>query len=170
MSGAGRTGPPKTPREVKRRRGTLRNDRDGGTKMTVLPAIEPVEKAPPAAPDRHGLDFVQEILDSGGAIWIGQTDIAALEVLRQVWDDREKARLLWLAQLLEAHPGHIPFHDEKLFNAYDKLTLRVIQALGALGFDPTARARLGVAEVKRKTTLERLQDKRANRKAGRPAS
>lgn len=162
-NGAGR---PRTPREVKRKRGTLRPARDGGAMITVLPSVERA----PQPRQQSGLDMLQEALDGGAKTWIGPTDLAAMEIARQVWEDRERARLLWIAQLAPApESDKIAWHDEKLFNAYAKLTERLIQCLSALGLDPTARARLGIAEVKRQTTLDRLQDKRATRKAGRHA-
>ena len=167
-----KTGRPRTPREVKVRRGTLRKDRDGGAALIVLPAVARAE-APPA--DKSGLDFIQDVLDAGATAWIGATDLATLELARQLWEDRERARRIWLSELIPDENGlradgkAIALHDEKLFNAYAKLTERLIQCLSALGLDPTARTRLGVAEVKRQTVLDQLQSKRATRKAGRHA-
>ena len=162
-----KTGRPRTPREVKVRRGTLRKDRDGGAALIVLPAVARAE-APPA--DKSGLDFIQDVLDAGATAWIGATDLATLELARQRWEDRERARRIWLMQLQPPEESdRIALHDEKLFNAYAKLTERLIQCLSALGLDPTARTRLGVAEVKRQTVLDQLQSKRATRKAGRHA-
>lgn len=131
--------------------------------------LPPVERVPEPK-QQSGLDMLSEALKNGASTWIGQTDLAALELARQLWEDRERARVLWNLQLAPPEDsGKIAFHDEKLFNAYAKLTERLIQCLSALGLDPTARARLGIAEVKRQTTLDRLQSKRATRKAGRHA-
>lgn len=167
-----KTGRPRTPREVKARRGTLRPDRDGGGTLIVLPAVEKVPEHPD---NKTGLDFLQKALDDGASTWVGLTDLPTLELARQLWEDRERARRIWLSELIPDENGlradgkAIALHDEKLFNAYAKLTERLIQCLAALGLDPTARARLGIAEVKRQTVLDRLQDKRGARKAGRHA-
>ncbi len=148
-------GRPRTPREVKRRRGTLKPSRDGGAAITVIPGVE---VAPEAEPAKTGTEFIQLALDSGARVWIGSTDLPAVEIARQLWEDRELAR--------EEYRAH---RDKDSAQSYVRITEKLIQCLSALGLDPTARARLGIAEVKRQSTLDRLEGKRAERKAGRRA-
>ncbi len=52
--------------------------------------------------------------------------------------------------------------DVKYINAIVKLNERLLKTLSELGFTPTGRSRLGVAEVKRATGLQELLAKRNN--------
>jgi hypothetical protein len=138
---------------VKRRRGTLRRDRDGGAPLVVLPNVS---SAPPPADDKSGRDFITEVLESGASTWIGVTDLPTLEIARQLWEDRRTARAEYLS-----HPG-----DKDAAASYMRITRELVACLSALGLDPAARARLGVAEIKRRSVAEELLAKRAERRAG----
>lgn len=151
----GTVGRPPKPTEQKRRLGNPGKRALPAPLVVLAPAAVP----PPGRQSPESAEFFNALVDSGAAVWIGQTDVLALEVARQMWVDREAARRRW-----ESLPG-----DKDLFDIYNELTKRLIGCLSQLGLDPVARARLGVAEVKRQTTLDRLEAKRDRRKAGRHA-
>lgn len=153
------SGPPKTPREVKRRRGTLRKDRDPESgNLVVLPPTEDADQVPVYV---DGSAMLQQALNAGANRWVGPTDWPTAELARQLWDDREQARARY------ADGGRRADLD-----ALIEFTKRLQACLSQLGLDPAARAKLGVAEVKTASKLEELRDRRAARvaKAGRRAT
>jgi hypothetical protein len=153
-------GPPKLPREVKRLRGTLQPSRD--PQRGELVVLEPTESAGEVPEFADGRAMLQAMLDAGAAHWVGPTDRATAELARQLWDDRDIARDRWTKR------GGV-----RNFQAYLELTKRLQACLSQLGLDPAGRSRLGVAEVKARSTLERLQAakvERAERRAGRRAT
>lgn len=133
-----RTGRPPKPTEQKRRTGTLRPDRlPKAVGLAVVPAIEPAE---------HELS-VAEAMDrvlSRGVVWLAATDTPTVCLLRDTLD--------LYAELRE---------DPKSRTA-DVLAAnkRVSELLTQLGFDPTARSRLGLAEVKAASKLEEIRRRR----------
>lgn len=149
-----RTGRPPKPIEEKRRL--------GNPGKRALPDVAEVVALRPAdgIPDRPG-----ELLTAGaalwdriwtaGAIWIApQTDSEAVAEVCRLTDDVAAARERYRAT---RDPG-----DLRALTAVSKL---LQEALAALGFNPTARTRLGVAEVKAQNKLEELRDRRAKRQA-----
>ena len=163
-----RTGRPPTPTEVKRRRGTLRKDRMGPGPLTVLPAVVSI---PREQPELDGRAFVQQILDAGAAAWISTSDqLGTLTLLREAWDERRALR----RALMENPPSDLP--PKLLIGWYSTsrrelrdLEKQITTWLSLLGLTPTDRSRLGVAEVKARSKLEELADRRAARLAGRRA-
>ena len=150
-----RTGRPPKPAELKRRLG---NPGKRPLPASVI-ALPPVARAAEVQPFGSGAEMLQRVLDDGASAWIGPTDQPSAELARQLWDDRQRARLAWAED---------PTADA--FRMYDELTKRLIACLSALGLDPTSRSRLGVAEVKARSRLEELAERRAARTAGRRAS
>jgi hypothetical protein len=125
-------------------------------------ALAPVVVVPRRVEERSGSEMLQAVLDSGASTWIGPTDEAAGEAFVRLWDD---------AARLRASLAH-RFNPEK-WKAYHDATKGYIACLSLLGLEPTARARLGVAEVKTRTKLEELRERResrAGRRAGSPPS
>lgn len=151
--GAGR--PPK-PTEQKRRLGNP-GKRPLPAPITVLPPANLHAVREQHSGDEESRTLLDELIDSQAAVWLGQTDVAAVEIARQTWVDWRAARRRW-----HDSPG-----DKDLFFIYNELNKRLITCLSQLGLDPVARARLGVAEVHRQTVLDALEAKRAKRKAGR---
>jgi hypothetical protein len=118
------------PIEVKRRRGTLRRDR--------LPANSPLHSIGPApSTPRSTSEAVEAALKV--APWLGFTDTPTIALLREALEDYELARSAWVSA-----------KDVREARA------EVASLLSRLGFDPTTRARLGLAEVKAKSALENL--------------
>jgi hypothetical protein len=133
-------GRPPTPTEVKKRRGTARGDRVPNlSNLAAVPAVmpEPVELDPVSA-----LDYVL----SAGQIWLAQTDTLALAMLREAIEERASLRAVVMAtQSAEAR------------KALRDLEKQILAQMSALGFDPSGRSRLGLAEVKSATKLEQLR-------------
>ena len=146
--GAGR--PPK-PIELKRRLGNP-GKRPLPDPVTVLPSVVKAEEAPAYT---SGTQLLQAVLDAGASAWIGPTDVAAQRLVT-LWDDLEAARALWRDTPTEAN-----------FKAYLGLSKEVTVCLSSLGLDPTARGRLGLAQVKARSKLEEMRDRRrAGHRAG----
>ena len=82
-----------------------------------------------------------------GVIWLGQTDAPTVAMLREAMEDYERLR---------ATPG-VPPREVR------ETRKEVTGLLSQLGFDPTARARLGLAEVKAKSKHEELEERRQKR-------
>jgi hypothetical protein len=85
-----------------------------------------------------------------GRVWLAATDSTALALLRESLEERAVVRDLVMAtQSTDAR---------KALRDLDK---QIIGQLSLLGFDPAARSRLGLAEVKAASTLEKLRQSRA---------
>ena len=136
-------GPPPVPTEVKRKRGTARKDRIPNlTNLAVVPAVD----ADPA--DLDPVDTIAGVLEAG-RVWLAASDTLALALLRESIEERAALRAVVLqTQSTDAR---------KALRDLDK---QIISQLSLLGFDPSARARLGLAEVKAATTLEKLRKSR----------
>lgn len=137
-----RTGRPPKPVEQKRRAGNPgRRPLPDGSALAAVPAadVAPVE-----------LDVADTIAGvfAAGSHWLAATDVTALALLRESLEERQSLRDAVLA-------GH---GDRKELRALDK---QVVELLSALGFDPAARSRLGLAEVKAATKLEQLKQARS---------
>ena len=131
-------GRPPKPVEQLKRTGNYRADRQGV--RGPLTAVEPVDNSPyeldPAAVFRHIME--------AGAPWFASTDAIRLSMLRESLEER--ARLM---QHSEAAPD--------FRKALRDLNREISEWLTLLGFDPTARSRLGLAEVKALSKLEQMQ-------------
>jgi hypothetical protein len=89
-----------------------------------------------------------------GELWISpRTDVAWLQVVCELLDRREVLKAEWLADPADRKLNMSLLETEKLIQS----------GLSLLGFTPTDRSRLGVAEVKAKSKLEELMERRANR-------
>ena len=134
------TGRPPKPIEQHKRTGTFNATRH---KRGALVAVAPVDDAPH---DRPPAELFTEIMHAGSA-WFARTDGIQLSMLRESLEER--ARLLPVAEA-----------STEARKQLRELNREIADWLTALGFNPTARARLGLAEVKAASTLERLQAKR----------
>jgi hypothetical protein len=82
-----------------------------------------------------------------GVTWLARTDVPALAMLRSMMEEREPLREAAMAGNTEARK-HLRDLDKQLLGL-----------LGDLGFNPAARARLGLAEVKTQSKLEELRSR-----------
>lgn len=133
-------GRPPKPIEAHKKTGTFNATRH---KRGALAAVAPVDQAPH---DRSPAELFTEIMDAGSA-WFARTDGIQLSMLRESLEER--ARLVPVAE-----------SSTEARKQLRELNREIADWLTALGFNPTARARLGLAEVKAASTLEKLQAKR----------
>lgn len=150
-----RTGRPPKPIEVKRAL--------GNPGKRPLPAVAEVVTLPQAD---NMPDFPAELGEDGktmwrriwqdGITWISpNTDLALAEEACRAIDDVAAARRRYRATT-----------EPKDAAALVALGKRLDEALSSLGFTPVARSRLGVAEVRRVSALDKLIERRANRESG----
>jgi predicted ATP-grasp superfamily ATP-dependent carboligase len=134
-----RTGRPPKPIEVKKAIGTFRPDRVHGSVAVVPTVVLELDELPPASA------FEQIVEQARG--WLAGSDGAAVALLRESLEERAELRQAVLSGL----------GDRKQLRELDK---QIIGQLSALGFDPTARARLGFTEVKKASALDELLARR----------
>jgi hypothetical protein len=151
-------GRPPSPIEHHRRVG-----RAGGTKKAngdALPVMGEIVALPmadgipplPVGVEADGSELWKRIWQDG-VTWISPTtDMAAVIEACQVADDLAVARRRYRAT-----------SDPKDAAALATMGKRFDAALSVLGFNPTARSRLGVAEVRRVSALDKLLERKAAR-------
>lgn len=147
-------GRPPIPIEQKRLRGRTTTTDSGGRPLPksgdliVLPMAEGVPLLP-AGIESDGAELWKRIWQEG-LTWISpNSDMAAAIEACLVADDLAVARRRYRAT-----------SDPKDAGALVAMGKRFDEALSVLGFNPTARSRLGVAEVKRASALEELISRR----------
>lgn len=136
--------PPKPIAELQRI-GTYRGDRHTPDVGGDLPAVRDEIHN-----ESELLDVFDRVIDEGVG-WLKSTDEPTLALLRHLLieadDLRSKVRI-----------------DYTLRKDLRDVTKQIMLLLSALGFDPTSRSRLGIAEVKTRSRLQEIQEraKRAN--------
>ncbi len=137
---------PPVPNELKRRRGNP-------GKRALTPAAQvvrlPRASGVPEPPSDLGLEGQQLWARAWteAIVWLSpQSDIAAVEQACYLLDDLATARECY-------RTTRDPVHGRMVVNFSKELQ----SALSALGFNPTARTRLGVAEVTRVSKLDALR-------------
>lgn len=142
------------PLEERRRRGRSPGRDSGGRRLpepvVLLPAPEGVPE-PPQDLLLAGRELWTRVWTSG-AVWLGPTDVTAVEIVCGVVDDLHTARTRYRTTT-----------DPKDGRLVMQLHSQLMSGLAALGLDPTSRGRLGVAEVKKQSALDELLSKRASR-------
>ena len=98
-----------------------------------------------------------------GTRWLAESDRAALQLLCEKFDRRED-----MVQRLAADPIGPVLQTDKgyrypnpLVGMLSTIERELVSLLAQLGFDPTARAALGVAEVKAVSGIHTLLERRA---------
>jgi hypothetical protein len=99
--------------------------------------------------------MIAGLVESGAASWIGATDMPTVRLAQRLWDDVEALRTALDDEFTkEAHSAYIN-------------TVKELRAcLSLLGLSPSDRSRLGVAEVKARSKLEELMDRRRRTQTG----
>jgi hypothetical protein len=119
--------------------------------MILLPAAETIPE-----PSRPLLKYGQEMWDriwNMGNSWISPTtDIELVLMTAEMVDERWNLRVKVMGS-----------DDPKLRRGLRELDKMIVSNLSLLGFSPTDRMRLGVAEVKKQSKLEELLAKKAAR-------
>ena len=152
-------GPAPTPLEQKRRRGTLRADRHN-TSAAALAVIDVGTPEP-----RSGQDLIDTLLAGPAANWIGQTDHATLLLVRDAWDRRTELRTL-IAVEGSSYEVRGRWYPRPERDELADLEKRITTWLAQLGLNPADRGRLGVAEVKAQSALERIRASRERKVTG----
>lgn len=144
-------GRPPMPLEQKRRHGRTPNTDSGGRRLpavadvTLLPRADGMPEYPVDLDD-PGRELWRRIWQDGIS-WISpMTDLQAAEDACRAADDVAAARRRYRATT-----------DPKDATALVALGKQLASALTDLGFNPTARSRLGVAEVTRVSKLDALR-------------
>jgi hypothetical protein len=135
-------GRPRKPTEEKRRLGNP-GKRPLPSKGQVVELAEVV----PLEVERSPVTVIADVL-SAGAVWLAETDVALLALLRESIEERAELRELVMSV---GDPA-----DRRSLRDLDK---QIVGMLSSLGFDPSARSRLGLAEVKRVSKLDELKAK-----------
>lgn len=108
---------------------------------------------PPRPLLKYGSDLWNRIWGMG-ATWISdKTDIELLLMTCEMVDERWNLR----ARVMQ------DMEDSKARRGLRELDRQIVSNLSLLGFTPSDRSRLGVAEVKAKTRLEELLERKAMR-------
>lgn len=120
--------------------------------------LERAEETP--EPTRPLLKYGQELWDriwGMGATWVSdKTDIELLMMTCEMIDERWNLRVKVMQN-----------DDPRMRRGLRELDRQIVSNLSLLGFTPSDRARLGVAEIKAKSKLEELMERRMLREEGR---
>ena len=138
-----RTGRPPKPIEQHKRTGTYDASRHN---RGALAAVEAVDQAPH---EMQPNDIFADIM-AAGAPGCAKSDGIRRAMLRESLEER--ARLLPIAEA-----------STEARKQLRELNREISEWLSQLGFDPAARTRLGLAEVKARSKFEELEAKRAKR-------
>jgi hypothetical protein len=145
-------GRPPKPTELKRIQGNPgKRALPKETEMILLPAAETMPE--PSRPLlKYGLEMWERIWNMGNS-WISPTtDIELVLMTAEMVDERWNLRVKVMSS-----------DDPKLRRGLRELDKMIVSNLSLLGFSPTDRMRLGVAEVKKQSKLEELLAKKAAR-------
>lgn len=119
--------------------------------------MQQVEETP--EPPRPLLKYGQDLWDriwGMGATWVSdKTDLELLVMTCEMVDERWNLRV----KVMQSD-------DAAMRRGLRELDKQIVSNLSLLGFTPSDRSRLGVAEVKAKSKLEELMERRANRGEG----
>jgi P27 family predicted phage terminase small subunit len=97
---------------------------------------------------------------SAGAEWLAPSDAPLAAILCEMADEREawKDRAASEGPTFATSTGYIALHPA--VSQVRTITRDMISVLSLLGFSPTDRSRLGLAEVRRMSGLAELLDRR----------
>lgn len=150
--------PPTVPTEIKRKRGTLRKDRTPGP---LVPIVGAGVVPPPSSLRDAGAYEWKHALEV--CSWIAKSDLTCLRLMCEAIDrhDELREKLVGADLMLETSTGYL--YVNPIVGAIDKLQDRIADWMSKLGMTPSARAQLGVAEVKTASTLDKLAARRKQR-------
>lgn len=153
----GQRGPAPLPAEIKKLRGTARPDRTPKALTIVEPV--PTTLAPPDTLQDDGARLWRDVLT--GASWIGPTDLTNLRLMCEAIDRRAHllAELASQGWVLYTDKGYA--YQNPAAGALATTEAQITKWLSLLGLTPSDRGRLGVAEVKAQSALERIRANRA---------
>lgn len=145
-------GRPPKPLEVKRAEGNPgKRALPKESNLILLPAANGIPE-----PSRPLMKYGQQLWDSiwgMGQSWISpNTDIELVLMTAEMVDERWNLRVKVMGN-----------DDPRMRRGLRELDKQIVSNLSDLGFSPTARMRLGIAEVKKQTKLEELLAKKNDR-------
>lgn len=155
-------GRPPTPTERKRKLGNPgRRPLPDASNVVALPPVEDTAPAQLAPAGRAVWDLVTEQCK-----WLAETDRPTLVMLCEKFDRRQDfiARLESSDPVLYTDKGYA--YTNPLVGMISTLEQELAKLLAALGLTPADRTRLGVAEVKAQSNLEKLLQRKAERSQG----
>lgn len=141
-------GRPTQPIELKRLKGTLRADRLPSSESLITLTNSQSEPTPQVDLGELGSAFWSK---AWAIPWLSQSsDYWLVLITAQALDERDQVKLA-----LAECPT-----DRRMRATLRELDKQVINSYSLLGFTPSDRSRLGVAEVKKESKLEQLMAKR----------
>lgn len=156
-------GRPRKPVELKRRTGRSSTRAANGSSLPEPVVVLAVSNKVPPAPETLGDSgrAAWEQLWTVGHAWLSTPDVHVLTWLCEAFDERDaiRAQIAQDGYMVEGSKGQARPHP--LLAQLRALEQQMTRWLAACGFDPSARARLGYAEVKRASKLDELMAKRA---------
>lgn len=155
-------GRPAKPIERKRLTGRTSDTDSGGRK---LPAVREVIKKTvdvPEAPAGLGVRGAREweLIWTAGSSWLAPSqDYAWVEIIARAWDDIEgfRAKVAQDGLIQKGSMGQVIAHP--LIASIRQAETQIQKSLSVLGFSPSDRARLGLAEIKRVSKLQEMMAK-----------
>lgn len=155
-------GRPPTPTERKRLTGNPgKRPLPEGATVVALPPVADDAPAQLGPAGRAVWELVTE-----QARWLAESDRPALVMVCEKVDRRQDflARLESSDPVLYTDKGYA--YANPLVGMLSTLETEIAKLFSALGLTPTDRTRLGVAEVKAKSNLEKMLERRAKRTGG----
>ena len=158
-----RTGRPSKPIEEKRLLGNP--GKRALPKPNNVVALAPVVVLPATPAPNSGADFISRLLATPASAWIAEPDrLGLLAMLSDAWDERLELR----KAAIEGPPEDANIKAKIAWIATTRGDLRDLEKqitawLSLLGLSPTDRSRLGVAEVRARSKLEELRERREAR-------
>lgn len=154
-------GRPPKPRELLKATQRDATHKANGTELArVEYQLEPAHGIP-VCPDilgERGVTEWEKIWSAG--FWLSaDQDYHWVSMIATAYDEIEKYRWEIAAEGLTVQGIHGTMIAHPLIAEIRKAQATIMKALSTLGFSPTDRARLGLAEVKRKTALADLNDR-----------
>lgn len=145
-------GRPSKPIEQKRKLGNPgKRKLPDENELVLMPAVDEIPEPP-----RPLLKYGQELWDRVwqlGTTWISpNTDIELLTMTCEMIDERWNLRVKVMQN-----------DDARMRRGLRELDRQIVSNLSLLGFSPSDRSRLGLAEVKAKSKLEELMAKKNDR-------
>jgi phage terminase small subunit len=141
---------PGKPAEIKRMIGSRNYNGEPGSSVAIYPAISAIPEPPRPLSD-SGIELWNRTWSMGQLWLLKDSDIHLLAITCEMLDERD---------LLRAHVmlNLDAWHERAGLRELEKM---IIKNLSLLGFTPTDRMKLGVAEVKKQSKLEDLLARKA---------
>ena len=144
-------GRPPLPLERKQKLGTLRPGRLPPAGLTEVKRVQEEEGTPepPAQLKEKGRELWSSVFANGGWLWKG-VDRHLVELTAELMDERHDLRAL-----TDQQP-----ENTRLRAALRQLDKQLVSNLSLLGFTPSDRSRLGLAQVKTRSKLQELWEQK----------